>query len=108
MQVRGVTHLWTVQEGNPRIPAQIVNGQPKYWTGFSPNLNQAIIASGFGSGDSIIDLLLPTPVTGTTPCKWWCRSALGHGLEFVSNYTYGKCTTTWQGRAIAPIALRRR
>ena len=26
----------------------------RYWTGFSPNLNQAIIASGYGSGDSYI------------------------------------------------------
>jgi hypothetical protein len=89
-------HLWTVQEGNPRIPAQIVNGV-KYWTGFSPNLNQAIIASGFGSGDSIIDVT-------TNSSSWYnalqvvVQKRLGHGLEFVSNYTYGKVEDDWQGQ----------
>ena len=89
-------HLWTVQEGNPKIPAQIVNGV-KYWTGFSPNINQAIIASGFGSGDSIIDVT-------TNSASWYnalqvvVQKRISHGLEFVANYTYGKVEDDWQGQ----------
>jgi hypothetical protein len=88
-------HLWTVEEGNPRIPTY-VNGQP-FWTGFSPNLNQAIIASGFGSGDSYI--------TYDTNADSWYNSLqavvnkrIGHGVEFVSAYTYSRLLDTWQGQ----------
>jgi Carboxypeptidase regulatory-like domain len=91
---RGV-HLFTVQEGNPKIPT-VRNGVDT-WTGFSPNLNQAIIASGFGGGGSIIDVM--------TNSESWYNSAqvvvnkrLGHGLQFVSAYTYGKLLDTWQGQ----------
>jgi hypothetical protein len=101
---RGV-HLWTVEEGNPRIPT-IVNGGgtgrnapifSQTWTGFSPNLNQNIINSGYGSGDSVINY-------NTDAASWYnslqviLNKRVGHGLEFVSAYTYGKLLDTWQGQ----------
>ena len=88
-------HLFTVQEGNPRIPT-VQNGVDT-WTGFSPNLNQAIIASGFDSGASIIDVM-------TNSASWYnslqviVNKRLGHGLEFVSAYTYSKLEDDWQGQ----------
>ncbi len=91
---RGV-HLWTVEEGNPKIPT-IVNGV-QTWTGFSPNQNQAIIASGYGSGNSAI--------TYTTNSASWYNSLqvvvnkrLGHGLQLVGAYTYAKLEDEWQGQ----------
>src|ERR1019366_5375329 len=88
-------HLWTVQEGNPKIPT-IVNGV-QTWTGFSPNQNQAIVASGYGSGGSFVSYT-------TNSASWYnslqvvVNKRLGHGLQLVGAYTYAKLEDEWQGQ----------